>query len=137
MSARPTPARSLAASAGAAAASKAAAVTSSASARRLTVGERTVGPDSERQWGGSAEPLHLENLHVGVVADHEAVRLRQRGAAADLHVLADQAGLDPILEMTDRRASEHDRVLQLGARDLHVLRDRGVGPDVGVGDAAP
>ncbi len=57
----------------------------------------------------------LEDLHLGVVADHEAVGLRQRGAAADVHVAADQARLDAVLEVADRRAGEHDRVLELGA----------------------
>ena len=68
------------------------------------------------------------------VADHEAVGLRQGGAAADRHVPADEAGLDPVLEVADRRAGEHDRVLQLRAVDRHVLADGRVGPDVGVAD---
>src|SRR3954470_7400234 len=78
----------------------------------------------------------LQDLNVGVVADDEAVGLGQRRAALDLHVLADQARLDPVLEVADRRSREHDRVLQLGAGDLHVLAERRVGTDVGVRDPA-
>ena len=47
------------------------------------------------------EPRHLnrlQDLNVGAVADHEAVRLRKRWAAADRHVLADQARLDAVVE---------------------------------------
>ena len=46
----------------------------------------------------------LEDLHLGAVADHEAVGLRQRRAAADAHVAADQARLDAVLEVADRGA---------------------------------
>jgi hypothetical protein len=46
----------------------------------------------------------LEDLHVGAVADDEAVGLRQGGAAADAYVAADQARLDAVLEVPDRGA---------------------------------
>ena len=39
------------------------------------------------------------------------------GAARDRDVLADQARLDPAVQVLDRRALEHDRVLDLGVGD--------------------
>ena len=47
---------------------------------------------------------YLENLHVRVVPDDEAIRLRERRPAADRHVLADQARLDAVVEVGDPRS---------------------------------
>jgi hypothetical protein len=46
----------------------------------------------------------LEDLHVGAVADDEAVGLGQGRSTADADVAADQAGLDAVLEVSDRGA---------------------------------
>src|SRR5215204_4428443 len=86
-----------------------------------------------RNEPASTSSKTLEDLDLCVVAHDEAVGLRQRRAASDLHVLADQARLDAVVEVAHLRAREHDRVLQLGALDPDVLADRGVGADVGVG----
>ena len=55
-------------------------------------------------------------------------------AAGQLHVAAEQAGLHPGAEVLDHGAGEDDRVLDLGAADVDVVADRGVGADVGVLD---
>src|SRR5829696_70948 len=86
-----------------------------------------------RNEPASTSSKTLEDLDLCVVAHDEAVGLRQRRAASDLHVLADQARLDAVVEVAHLRAREHDRVLQLGALDPDILADRGVGADVGVG----
>src|SRR5436305_10629324 len=50
--------------------------------------------------GGRAPGRYrLEDLDLGVVADHEAVGARHRGAALDRHVLADEARLDAALDV--------------------------------------
>ncbi len=69
--------------------------------------------------------------------DHEPVGAREGRAAADTHVAADQARLDAVVEVRDRGAREHDRVLELGVPDLHALADGRVGADVGVGEREP
>src|SRR5215211_4064844 len=109
MSALPTPARSPSARAAAGSA------TASASAAR-------------------AVPARLEDLDVGIVSHHEPVGARQWGAAADPNITPDQACLYAVLQVADLRAREHDRVLELGPADPHLLADRGVRADVGVGD---
>src|SRR5918999_2472950 len=63
----------------------------------------------------------LEDLDVRVVTDDETICLRQGRALAYAHVPPDQAGLDPVLEMADLRAREHDGVLELGTLDPHVV----------------
>ena len=69
---------------------------------------RRSGPPTQPCWrwrqpfsrrGATYRPS--ENLHVGVVPDDEAVSLRQRWAAADRHVLSDEAGLDAVVELRD------------------------------------
>src|SRR3954469_2690182 len=75
----------------------------------------------------------LEDRDVSVVAHHEAVGARLARAAADVHVAAQQRGLHAAVKAAHRRAGEQDRVLDLGALDRAVLTDRGVGPDVAVG----
>src|SRR5437764_14547404 len=79
----------------------------------------------------------LENRDLGVVAHHEAVRARLRRAARDAHVPPNQAGLEPPLEVVDRRTLHHDRVLELGPVDRDVLGDCRIEPDVGVRDPRP
>src|ERR671914_3017601 len=108
MSALPAPARSgaaVCADAGAAAPATSS-MAASAVAKRLTGRERSAP-------GARLRRLRLQDLHVGVVAHHEAIRLRQRRPPPDAHVLADQARLDAELEVRDRGAGHHDRVLEL------------------------
>ena len=69
---------------------------------------------------------------LGVVADHEAISARELGPAGDSHVLADEAGLDPPVQVLYRRALQHDRVLDLGVLDDDVVSDRRVRADVRV-----
>src|SRR5215211_6364643 len=82
----------------------------------------------------SSTGIALQNLNVRIVSDHEPVGLGQRRPASDPHITPNQAGLDAVLEVADLGARQHDRVLELGAADAHLLADRGEGPDVGVGD---
>src|SRR3954451_6851421 len=82
----------------------------------------------------SAATNGLKDLNVSIVPHHEPVRLRQRRPAADTNITPNQARLDAVLEVADLGARQHDRVLQLGRADAHVLADRRVGADVGVDD---
>src|SRR5579884_210495 len=87
------------------------------------------GPRPTAPWLGEAD--------LGVVADHEAEGAWLTRVAADLDVAAEQGGLHPAVEIPDHRAREQDRVLNLGARDLALLADSGVGADVAVAEARP
>src|ERR671914_1178683 len=115
MSALPTPARSGAAVAAAGSAAKSAATS------------RT-----------PADPIAaLEDLNVRVVTDDETICLRQGRALAYAHIAPDQAGLDAVVQVADPRAGQHDRMLELGPLDVHVVADRRVRADVGVADLRP
>src|SRR5215218_943796 len=59
---------------------------------------------------------------------------RQGEVAEDPGVAADDARLEPLAEVEDAGPVEHDRVLDLGALDLHVGADRRVRADVGILD---
>src|SRR5215210_4371684 len=73
---------------------------------------------------------------VRVVADEEAVGARlAQFLPRDAYIAAEQRGLHAPLQAAHRRAGQEDRVLDLGLLDEAVLRDRGVGPDVGVDEA--
>ena len=72
---------------------------------------RRSGPATPRPAGACCgsrfarrQRRYLENLHVRVVPDDEAIRLRERRPAADRHVLADQARLDAVVEVGDPRS---------------------------------
>ena len=54
--------------------------------------KKGLAPDGQGRTRDAPPPL--EDLDLGVVADHEAVGLRQRGPAADTDIAPDQAGLD-------------------------------------------
>src|SRR6185436_16843004 len=66
---------------------------------------------------GAARAHALGDPDLAVVADHEPVRGRLAMRAADLHVLADQAGLDAAVDVGDGGAFQHDRVLDLAVLD--------------------
>ena len=85
---------------------------------------------------GACDQAPSREPDLRVVADDHPQRLRQPVAARELHVAAEQARLDPRVEVADARPGEQDRVLDLGADDLDVAVDRGVRADVGVDDAA-
>src|ERR1700757_1867032 len=89
-----------------------------------------------RPRGGAGPGDVARNLRdgdLGVVADHEPVRARLTVVATDLGVAAEQRGLHPAGEVADGGAGEENRVLDLGGGYLAALSDRGVGPDVAVG----
>src|SRR5918995_477596 len=85
-------------------------------------------------WISAAAGSLLQNRDLGVVAHHKAVGFRQRRAARDCDVPADQAGFHAALEVVQGRARQDDGVLDLRVGDAGVLPDRRVGPDVGVRD---
>ena len=58
--------------------------------------------------------------HLGVVAEHEAIRRRLERQAMNLHAPADQAVGDARLEIVNQRSFEHDAVLDLRLADLDV-----------------
>ena len=70
------------------------------------------------------------------VADHEAVGARRRECERSCHVAADQARLDPGVEVLHAAVLQQDAVLDLGPADRDPADDRGVRADVGVLDHA-
>src|SRR5215831_19982149 len=77
----------------------------------------------------------LLETDLATVPEHEVVGPGLGGGAVDPHVPAEEARLDAPAHVHDRRAFQHDRVLDLAGPDRHPVADRGEGADVGVFDA--
>src|ERR1700693_4302679 len=76
-------------------------------------------------------------VHLRVVAQHQAQGLRQAGRPVDQDVLADQAVLDAHWGVEDLAVLEDDGMLDFAIADLAALIDEGERADVGVLDPSP
>src|SRR5580698_11486443 len=75
------------------------------------------------------------DLHPAVITQDKPVGLGHARRRGDVHAAADERGLDPA-DPADRRARQHDRVLDLAVSQAAVRTDRREWPDIGVGDLA-
>src|SRR5690606_27192979 len=100
---------------------------------RGTLGAASRGLSNRSGGRAAAARTSRADLDLAVVAEHEAVGAGRAGRAGDLHVVADEGRLDAG-DAGDRRAGEHDRVLDLAVDHRAARGDRGERADVAAGD---